>query len=734
MSRSVAETEYRSVARLEATLALDEPVTVIPGVKRRRACELANLGIRTVRDLLCNYPRRYIDMSRISTISASRVGQMVTIAAQVHEVKIKKPKPRLILAEVTLVDGTGTLIVTAFRQPWLKEKLHPGDKVAVSGKVEFDYGFKRMVNPNIESVEGDVEGVILPVHPATGSISAAQMRGFIRTALKITAGVFDPIPLDVRNRFRLMSRQNALRCVHFPTSMDEAREARRRLAFEEIFYLQLFMMRETSARNKGKSAFRHNVCGTRVNVLEQTVPFDLTDDQKRAVDDVFRAMAADSIAEHMVLGDVGTGKTAVAAFAMAAAADSGGQTLMLAPTEVLARQHGETICKLLSGCDMRIEVLTSATNAEDRKTIVDDLASGEIDVLIGTHALLEDDVRPKNCTLTVIDEQQRFGVEQRASLLAKGEAADALFLTATPIPRSLALTLFGNLTLSYMSQKPRAGAGRTTHIFDRSSRGEAYDLAKEAVERGEQVYVVCALIGLSGEKRDEAAGGVDENEERYHPHVAIEGSNGDPDAALVDAVNEAKYLQDSVFVGNTVDLLHGSMSAQEKHDVMERFAGGEIDVLVTTTVVEVGVDVANATVMIIEDADRFGLSQLHQLRGRVGRADKPGEVFLISASKKKPALERLEALASCDDGFKLAEKDLELRREGDILGNRQSGASTLKLVNVVRDSAMIEQAHICADALVRADPDFSSEYMRTLSRELKSVFSNERYEYAVVGG
>ena len=357
-------------------------------------------------------------------------------------------------------------------------------------------------------------------------------------------------------------------------------------------------------------------------------------------------------------------------------------------------------------------------------------ADGEADVLIGTHALLEDDVAPANLTLAVIDEQQRFGVEQRSCLLGKGAAPDALFLTATPIPRSLALALFGDLTLSYLKHRPHDRARRTTKVYAKQQRGHAYDAALAALARGEQVYVVCPLVGKDAGERDAKAvhgRSVEEDaDEALHPAVSIEDDADLAGDDVAAATREAQMLQQSTFVDYTVELLHGKMGSAEKKQVMERFRSGETQVLVATTVIEVGVDVPNATVMIVEDADRFGLSQLHQLRGRVGRGEKPGAAFLISASKSDAALARLQAMETTDDGFELAAFDLSLRREGDILGNRQSGASVLKLVNVVRDGRIIEAAHADARAIVAADPQLEAPEHRALAREMRIVFEGER--------
>ena len=739
------------IDRTKATLAFDAPVTSVNLVSPKRAAALGKLGISTVRDLLCNYPRRYIDMSRTATISQARIGDTVTIRAQVHEVKVKRPKPRVVLAEVTIVDGTGVLIITAFSQPWLADQLKPGCTVAVSGEVAFNYGFKRMTNPYIEQLEGAGEGfhgMIVPVHPLTGAIKAGMMRRLVENALAEVAGCIDPLPLALRARYRLMSRNSALNCIHFPHSMDEQREARRRLAYEEVLLLQLMLLQDGARRSDGRMPVQHVVDGPHAQMLAAAVPFALTGEQQRARDEILQRMAAPRAANHLLLGDVGTGKTIVAAFALAAAADTGAQALFMAPTEILARQHAASLGPLLDAAGVTWDILTGATSEDERVGILERAAAGETCVLFGTHALLEDDVALANCTLAVIDEQQRFGVDQRAALLAKGECPDAVYLTATPIPRSLALALFGNLSLSYIRERPRNAAPRKTFLHTRTDRGMAYDAALAALHRGEQVYVVCPLVGEKGAeagededavKGEKAGGGsvsrggkgaggngkkarADEEEPYEFARIVIEDERDMKGENATAAEAEAAFLQQKVFFDYEVGLVHGKLPASEKQQVMDRFRAGEIGVLVATTVIEVGVDVPNATVMIVEDADRFGLSQLHQLRGRVGRGDLPGEVHLVSGTRNERALERLAAMERTDDGFELASYDLSLRREGDILGNRQHGASMLKLVNVVRDGRLIEAAHDDAEAILCEDPTLQSPQYKALAREARLVY------------
>lgn len=710
--------------RLEDTLLLNSKVTAVKGVSTARAQALAKIGIRSVRDLLTHFPRRYLDLSRVCTIVQAPIGSACTIACRIDRVVSKRTRTKLSIVELDVVDGTGVMTVTFFHMPWLAKKLKRGMRIAISGKVVDGYDFKQMTNPYFEELESDgINGKVLAIHPATGKLTTGVIRKIIEGALDMTSGMFDPLPVQVRARRNLISRGAALELIHRPRSMADVPLARRRLVYEELLCLQLYLMQQGSREPKSGHAHRHCIDGPHVERLCQALPYQLTGDQRRAVDEMFCAMASPSVADHMVLGDVGTGKTIVAAFGIAAAVDSEGQAMLMAPTEILAQQHGSTLGPLFEKADIRWALLTGSTSLADRTRIVEGFASGAIDVLIGTHALLEDDVRAEDVTFVVIDEQQRFGVNQRAKLLEKGSAPDALYMTATPIPRSLALTLFGNLTHSYIREKPAAASERKTFVLERSQRGHAYDAACEALDRGEQVYVVCPLVGKGEEKAVKRVEG--DEDEPYHPDVLIEdeGDFDSPDAR--SAIQEARRLAGSVFAAYEVGLLHGAMHSDEKREAMEAFASGDTSVLVTTTVIEVGVDVPQATVMIIEDADRFGLSQLHQLRGRVGRGNLDAEVYLISSSKQPAALTRLAALVESDDGFEIAGYDLSLRREGDILGNRQSGSSALKLVNIMKDADLIEAAHEDAKALLEDDPSLEKDDVAALAHEVRMLFAEE---------
>ena len=407
-------------------MSLDEPVSYVRGVSAEKGRHLSRLGIFTVRDLLTHYPRRYIDMSRVEKAATARIGEACTVVGHIHEIQLKKPKPHLIIVEISLLDETGILMLTCFRQPWLMKNLSQGMHIAVSGKLEFNYGFKRMVNPMIELIDSEAieeYGVIIPVHPATERISTGWMRKLILNALEKCLMPYDPLPLDIRIRYRLVSRQTAFKCIHFPKTINEVELARRRLVYEELLLLELYLMTEAEARGQGVCAEGHRIDGPRLKKLDQILPFTLTEEQKKARSEILGKMHEKTLSNHMLLGDVGTGKTIVAAFALAAAADSSGQALMMAPTEILARQYGQKIGPLLSEAGIRWDTLTGSTTSSERAGITSALKRGDIDVLFGTHALLEDDVQAKNCSLLVIDEQHRFGVAQRAALLAKGKGS-----------------------------------------------------------------------------------------------------------------------------------------------------------------------------------------------------------------------------------------------------------------------------------------------------------------------
>lgn len=705
-------------SRGDSDFLLDCDAGKVRAVSPARAKNLAKMGIMTVRDLLENYPRRYIDLSNIETAARAPIGQFVTVVGTVDEITEKQPRRRLHILEVAIFDGTGVIIATWFRQPWMAARFERGMRVAFSGKVSFEYGFKRMNSPYVAFLgEPDQPQTrlaqMIAVHPTTEGISTTWMRRFVANALEQTADISDALPVDLRLKHGLIGKKEAMRQIHFPENRTQMLQARKRLAYEEVLRLQLEMMRLRRAETLDAEPIVHEP-GPRVESLRAQLPYTLTDEQEQAVADITGDMCAPRSMNRMLLGDVGTGKTIVAAFALALAADSGCQAAMMAPTEVLARQYAGKLGPLFDAANISWGTLTGSTAPEERERLLVAAADGSLQVLFGTHALIEPTVSFAHLSLVVIDEQHRFGVNQRAALRMKGPGCDLLVMTATPIPRTLALTLYGDLDTSYIRTRPGNVTPTHTELVSRDARGRAYEAMKQALAQGRQAYVICPLVGLSRERRAEDGS--------LFASLASGSDISDPKAAE----EEATRLQREVFTGYRVGLLTGRMNAAEKQQVMEAFNAGDIDVLVATTVVEVGVDVPNATTMLIEDAERFGLSQLHQLRGRVGRGEHPGTVFLVADPGKDDTetRARMDAFVSTTDGFELAEADLRTRHEGDVLGSRQHGAETLKLVNVIDDAKLIACAHEDALEILANDPELHAPEHTALAADIERVFAN----------
>lgn len=671
-------------ARMSRADVLHEDVSRLKYVSGAREEALRRLGIESVGDLLCHIPRRYLDFTHAVTIESAPIGSVSTIVGTVDRVSEKRPRPRLVITEVFLVDETGVLQVAFFKQPWLSRDIKRGDRLAVMGKVEFAYGFKQMSAPLFERLDANRAAGIVPVHPVSEGISVAWMRRIASVAIGFSLGAPDPLPAPLRARRRLMSSSMSLRAIHFPTSMGERELARRRLAYEETLVLQLGLRLRNDSNLLGVPAVGHTP-GGHVAALRSALPFRLSEEQDAAVAQILRDMRdGGRIMNRLLLGDVGTGKTAVASFALACAADTGTQACVMAPTGILAQQYAVKVAPVLEGIGVSCALLTGATPAVERARLLERLAAGDIDVLFGTHAVLTEDVVFPHLSLVVIDEQHRFGVGQRNVLRAKGPGADLLVMSATPIPRTLALSLYGDLDSSVIRHRPVPGAGVTTRVLNEGNRDIAYGAIREAIGAGQRAYVVCPLVA----DRDDA----DELED-----VPAPGQDGAPRAPLHSVEGELAHLE-VVFPEACVAALHGRMSPAEKDATIEAFRQGAIDILVSTTVVEVGVDVPEATVMLIENGERFGLATLHQLRGRVGRGARAGTCYVIAqgagrARRKTPSMERLEALEATSDGFELAEMDLRLRHEGEILGLRQHGAMSLRFVDLDADTDIIESAH-----------------------------------------
>ena len=703
--------------RLARTQAWDGDVSRLRFARGARAEALGRLDISSVRDALQHVPHRYLDFTRITPVAGADVGEQATVVGSVDKVTLKRPRPRLQIVEVALVDATGVLMCAFFKQPWLAEQIHVGDTLAVSGKVTFAYGFKQMTPQFHEVVAKAGEGAataasfarMLPVHGATDGLSPAWMRRIESAALADYGDACDFMPASLVASREFMTEARALREAHFPSGRAAAERARRRLAYDELLCLQAALLARRAIELADVAPHEHVVGGPHVSALLAALPFELTAEQRQAADEILADMAAPAPMNRLLLGDVGTGKTAVAAVALAAVADSGSQAAVMAPTSVLARQYAEKLGPVLDRAGVSWALVTGSTPEAERGATAAGLASGALSVLFGTTAVLGDDLAFDDLSLVVVDEQHRFGVGQRARLRSKGTAPDQLTMTATPIPRTLALSVYGDLACSRIAQRPHAGAGVTTKVITPENVDLAHTAIAEAVAAGHQAYVICPLV----DDADDGAGLDDV------PVSELAQTSARPHSAR--AVYER--LRDRVFRGVRVGLVTGRMSAAEKDEAMAAFRAGEVKVLVSTTVVEVGVDVPNATVMMVWDADRFGLATLHQLRGRVGRGEDAGTVFLVSAARgTSPARKRLRALEKTSDGFALAEMDLRLRHEGEVLGYRQSGGVTLRHVDMIADADLVAAAHEDAAHLVAKDPSLTDARHAPLAREVRRRF------------
>lgn len=688
-------------SRSRALSIRDKPVTELRYVEGSRAEALGRLGIRSADDLARHYPLRYIDLTSRVSASEARPGVEATVVGFVRDIKVKQPRPRLSIVEIALGDSTGTVVGTWFNQPYISKRFAVGDRVAFLGKVELDFGMRVMKSPLAERLpdedaEGDVRGRVLPVHPATEGLSTNWMRRLVAESLMVCADRPDHLPADLRIRLGLLPLSRALKWIHFPPDMPSQALARQRLAFDELFLIQIAMATRRHRLVDEARGVSHVVDGPALASLVAALPFELTPDQLSAVEDTLSDMAGSHPMNRMLLGDVGTGKTVVAAHALAVCRDTGTQAVMMAPTEVLASQYASAIGPLLDAAGVSWDLLTGGTAQKDRERILARTADGGLDVIFGTHALLEESVVFQRLSLVIVDEQHRFGVNQRRDLRSKGVAPDVLVMTATPIPRSLALTVFGDLATSYLKQRPVRTAENpiTTKVIGLGDRAEAYRAIDEAVKRGRQAYIVCPLV-------EESA-----------------------DSEAVAANKEAKRLSVEVFPHLRVGLLTGRMRPAEKRAVMDDFRAGSIDVLVSTTVIEVGVDVHNASVMLVEHADRFGLAQLHQLRGRIGRGEHAGTVFLAASPKTKEGGARMRAIAKTHDGFELAELDLELRGQGQFFGERQHGMPDLRIARLSTDMDALVDARAAAVDLVARDPELDDAVNRPLRDELRRVFGD----------
>ncbi|MDX6325277.1 MAG: ATP-dependent helicase RecG [Nocardioidaceae bacterium] len=694
-----------------------------------------DLGLHTVGDLLRHYPRTYLKLDEVSSAEALVAGELVMVVAQVESLESKpyvdrRTRKTAYRTEVSARLG-GTRIWMTFFDPhkgrleWRAKQLPVGGNVLLAGRFEQNQ-YKRdrweLTHPEIDEVE--VLGALKPVYPAAGKVTSGKVERAVRVVLDVVEEAPDPIPSAVRDEQGLLDADTAIRWIHRPRDWQQVGAAMKRLRFEEAFVAQVALAQRRHEQRRVRALPRTGRPGGIFDAFDARLPFELTAGQHQVEKEILDDLAADHPMHRLLQGEVGSGKTVVALRAMLRVVDSGGQAALLAPTEVLAQQHLRSLTAMLGDLAVAgqlgaaseatsVALLTGSQPAAHRRRALLQAASGEAGIVIGTHALLEEHVQFADLGLVVVDEQHRFGVEQRAALAAKTTDArpHELVMTATPIPRTVAMTVFGDLETSSLRELPAGRSPIQSTVVPLEEQPGWFDRiwarVREEVERGRQVYVVCPRITSEGDEKAASEPGeelLDEDEQQP------KGRSGRTRATPAAVEDVTPWLADGPLSGCRVAMLHGRLTPEAKDEAMRTFAAGDSDVLVATTVIEVGVDVPNATTMVVLDADRFGVSQLHQLRGRVGRGSHPGLCLLVSrASEGSTARERLEAVAATLDGFELAELDLGLRREGDVLGARQSGSTGFKLLSVLRDVATIEAARTAAGDLVDRDPALQAQ-------------------------
>lgn len=666
-------------------------IQYLKGIGEARARLLRRLDVNCVGDLLRLYPRAYEDWSSTVSVIDAPVNEncciKATVCSPVSEALIRKG---MTIYKCDVTDGENVMQVTIFNNKYAAQKLKLGEEVLLYGRVSMQRYRCEMSSPQIEKATTGER--IRPIYPQTQSLSSRMIEAFVRRALdEITEYPPEVFSEEIRKKYALCDYRSALEGVHFPETQEQMLGARRRLAFEELFVLQtgLMLMRGRSRRTSG--------CVVANDYTEEffsLLPFEPTCAQRRAVREAVQDMKGSVPMNRLLQGDVGSGKTAVAAAVAYSCAKNGFQSAIMAPTEILAQQHYATFSKLYKNTGITVELLLGSTSAKEKKRIKQALADGEVNVVIGTHALIQKDVGFKSLGLVVTDEQHRFGVGQRSALGEKGRNPHIYVMSATPIPRTLALIIYGDLDISVLDELPKGRQKIETYSIDSTIRQRAYGYVKKHLDAGRQGYIVCPLVEES-EQTDLAA-----------------------------AQDYADKLSTGEFKGYTVGLLHGKMKPKEKEKVMSEFARGSIQLLVSTTVVEVGVDVPNAVIMVIENAERFGLSQLHQLRGRVGRGQYKSTCILISDSGGKTAKQRLKTMCTTTDGFKIADEDLKLRGPGDFFGSRQHGLPEMKIADLVNDMPLLKQAQSAAQNVLAGDPSLRKPENEPLKQAVIKLFEN----------
>lgn len=671
-------------------LDLNSSIQYIKGVGEKKAGLFHKLGIFSVRDLIEHYPRTYEDRSDKKTVLQCESGSVACIeATMISQVKEHFVRKGMTLYKCDFTDGHTVIHVTLFNNKYLAAALKLYGSYILYGKIERTLTSASMASPEIEKAENS--DAIRPVYHATGRLNSKAIEKVIKTALENSDRFEETLPAEIRLEYKLVSLDFAIRQIHFPLDRESLEKARDRLIFEELLALQLGLLKLKGRRKvRTKAVLKTD----HTDAFLKLLPFKPTGAQERAMRECCADMASGYPMNRLLQGDVGSGKTAVAAGIIYTAVKNGYQCALMAPTEILAAQHAETLLEMLGNAGIKTDLLTGSTSKKEKRRIKEALIDGETDLVIGTHALIQNDVEFKNLGLVITDEQHRFGVNQRANLAMKGEEVHTLVMSATPIPRTLALMIYGDLDISVLDELPPGRQTVRTDVVDSRYHKRIYTFIKKQIAAGNQAYIVCPLVE--------------------------EGENTD----MISAEKYAEELANGDFKGINIGLLHGKMKPAQKENVMRAFADGDIKLLVATTVIEVGVDVPAATVMVIENAERFGLSQLHQLRGRVGRGKAQSYCILVSDSKSDTAMQRLKTMKKYSDGFKIADEDLKLRGPGDFFGNRQHGLPDLKIADMLEDMETLKKCRQCADRILAEDFNLDLPKYKALANRISDLFRN----------
>ena len=678
----------------------------LKGVGEKVGGKLSKLGIHTLKDMVEHYPREYEDRRKITPISECQIDESNNILAKVCSQPQLTKKGNKVLVSFRVKDETEALMITFFGQAYMKNNFKLGETYLFYGKVKHKYGYREMESPEYQKVNEahqlNTVAKITPIYPTTQKLSQKVIRGLIETCLKeVLESVEDHLPERIRQQYGLVDKREALQGIHFPKDSEHFFQARKRLVFEELFMLQLSLYQLKADFAKKLMGVSHQVTPELKDFM-QTLPFELTGAQKRVMREIVQDMKSTYAMNRLVQGDVGSGKTVIAAISLFIAVKDGYQGALMAPTEVLVIQHYEFIKEIMAPFGIEVGLLTGSTTAKQKRLLLEGLKENRIHIIVGTHALIEDQVEIPNLGLVITDEQHRFGVRQRLKLTEKGTIPDVMVMTATPIPRTLALILYGDMDISIIDELPPGRQPIQTNAVTSDYHPRIYRFIEKQIAEGRQCYIICPMV--------------EENEKLTE---------------LRNVTDYAEYLQTQVFTQIPVAFLHGKMKPKEKNEIMAAFARNETKILVSTTVIEVGVNVPNSTIILIENAERFGLAQLHQLRGRVGRGKHQSYCILVSDSKNKVTKKRLQIMEESTDGFVIAETDLKLRGPGEFFGTKQHGLPEMKIANLYTDAKVLKEVQGCVGQLLKIDPSLSLNENQALLNEMAARINEQSLHNAL---